>query len=384
MKRILSASLRGLFALGLVSACAATYVRAEGRDEHVVPVRDDRVVSARAGAVNFVSGDVRVRRAGETEWRELTMKDELKSGDAVRTGADGRVEMLLNPGSYFRAGEGAEFALADASLDDLRVALSRGSAVVEATGYSDLDISITIATPRTRVRIIRSGVYRVNVLPTGAAEVVVLKGRALVGPGETVVKGGKVAREAEGVVETAKLDKDNRDALDLWSRERGKELAKANEKLTRRTMTSLFERTRFDNIFGGASSYGYAGLWLWSAGSGCYTFMPFYPYWQSPYGFGYWQKAMIFSYYNSDCGCDRTYTPTGLSRNGETYNPPTWAPPQGNSGSSSGSGGIVSNPSTGVSVTDGSSARDTTREATNPSPRVEGTPGAGATPRDRP
>jgi hypothetical protein len=369
MKRILSASLRSLFALVVISSCFTALARAD--------VREGRVISARAGGVNFVSGDVRVRRAGEFEWRDLSAKDELKSGDAVRTGAGGRVEILLNPGSYLRVGEGAEFALADASLDDLRIALARGSAVIEATGYSDLDLSITIATPHTRLRIVRSGVYRVNVTATGAAEVAVLKGRALVGAAETVVKGGKVARDGESGVEVAKLDKKNRDALDLWSRERGKELAKANEKLTRRTMTTMLAQVRLNNIFDASNRYGYAGVWLWSVGAGCYTFLPFYSYWQSPYGFDYWQRATYFSGFDTACQCQRTYTPPVISRSGESYNPPTWTPPQ------SGSPGIVSSPLPGVSVTDGASARETIREA-QPIPRAETAPGVSPGPRDRP
>ena len=45
------------------------------------------------------------------------------NGDAVRTGLDGRVEMLLNPGSYMRVGENSEFELADNSLNNLEVRL---------------------------------------------------------------------------------------------------------------------------------------------------------------------------------------------------------------------------------------------------------------------
>jgi hypothetical protein len=382
MRKLVNASMRSLFALAFVSACAFGGAHAQSRTGRVVPAlsRADRVVSARAGGVNFVSGEVKVRSGGETEWRDLWEKDELRSGDAVRTGADGRVEILLNPGSYFRAGEGAEFTLADASLDDLRVTLSRGSAVVEATGYSDIDLSITVATPRSRVRIIRSGIYRIDVPATGAAAVSVLKGRARVGSGELVVKGGRRALAGEGGVEVSKLDKRSPDALDLWSRERGRELARANEKLTRRSMTSLFAQVKFDGLFGAPNRYGYSGLWFWSADTGCYTFLPFYPYWQSPYGFGYLHKAMYFSVLNSACNCRETFMPPGIVRNGEPYNPPTWTPSQ-NGNSSSG----MTGPLPGIAVSEGgASSRETTREPSQPTPRVEITPGAGPSPRDRP
>jgi hypothetical protein len=283
MKNVKTFSTGILLALLFVSTAAAVVTRADDAND----IRDARVVSARAGRVNFVSGDVRLRRSGSLEWRALTADDELKSGDTVGAGAGGRVEVLLNPGSYFRAGAGAEFTLAEAELDDLRVELGRGSAVVEATGYGDLDLSITIATPRTTVRIIRSGIYRVNALADGAAEVAVFDGRALVG--ETLVKGGRVARA--GGAEVAKLDKKNRDDLDLWSRDRGKELAKANEKLQRRSLNTFFAQNGLDSIY---SPYGRSrGFWFFNDRMRCYTFVPFYADWRSPYGYWYGTGVMV-------------------------------------------------------------------------------------------
>src|SRR5687767_2574991 len=139
MKKIRNSSLGILLALLFVPASAAAV--APAREDDAKDVRADaRVISARAGRVNFVSGDVRLRRADALETRLLTAEDELKSGDTVITGAAGRVEILLNPGSYFRAGGGTEFTLAEADLDDLRVELVRGSAVVEATGYRDTEL----------------------------------------------------------------------------------------------------------------------------------------------------------------------------------------------------------------------------------------------------
>src|SRR5215204_2196029 len=101
MKNIRNKSLGILFALLFVSTFAAGLTRADANDDIT---RDSRVVSARAGRVNFVSGDVRLRRSGSLEWSALTVNDELKSGDSVTTGPGGRVEILLNPGSYFRTG----------------------------------------------------------------------------------------------------------------------------------------------------------------------------------------------------------------------------------------------------------------------------------------
>src|ERR1051325_3290614 len=112
------------------------------------------------------------RRADGADWLSLSVKDDLKSGDVARTGADGRVEVLLNPGSYLRAGAQTEFELSDASLANLRLRLAGGSVLVEATGYGDLGLDIEVSTPQTRVEIVRSGVYRINVSQSGETLVV--------------------------------------------------------------------------------------------------------------------------------------------------------------------------------------------------------------------
>ena len=119
--------------------------------------REKFVISAQAGGVNAVTGRATVRAHGNTEWQLLTIKEDLEKGDVVRTGHDGRVEMLLNPGSYMRVGENSEFELADNSLENLEVRLLRGTAIVEVTGADDSELFIGITTPHTRMSIIRRG-----------------------------------------------------------------------------------------------------------------------------------------------------------------------------------------------------------------------------------
>src|SRR5437870_13401612 len=77
--------------------------------------REKFVISARAGGINSMTGRVSIKQAGQSE-RALTDRDNLTSGDVVSTSIGGRVEVLLNPGSYLRVGESSEFELTDNSL----------------------------------------------------------------------------------------------------------------------------------------------------------------------------------------------------------------------------------------------------------------------------
>src|ERR1041384_1508420 len=109
--------------------------------------REKYVISAKAGGINAITGQASVHSKGEVDWQQLSITDDLDAGDRVRTALDGRVEILLNPGSYLRVGGDSEVELSDNSLSNLEVRLLRGTAIVEATGMDGIDLNIGISTP---------------------------------------------------------------------------------------------------------------------------------------------------------------------------------------------------------------------------------------------
>src|ERR1041384_7220586 len=58
-------------------------------------------ISAKAGGVNAVSGQVIVTREGQSP-QLLTSHEDLVRGDIVRTGFGSQAHVLLNPGTYCR------------------------------------------------------------------------------------------------------------------------------------------------------------------------------------------------------------------------------------------------------------------------------------------
>jgi hypothetical protein len=247
--------------------------------------REKFVISARAGGVNAVTGRATLRSHGNSEWQQLTIKEDLETGDIVRTDRDGRVEMLLNPGSYLRVGENSEFELADNSLDNLEVRLTRGTAIVEVTGADDEELFIGITTPHTHLSIIRRGLYRVTVVPGDATELIVRKGRVMLNDSHTKVKGGNkviFSRGSFSVAQLHKADKDGVDSIETWSKDRAQVLAKANSRISERTLNSFASSFRNDWSFSGLS--GRSGFWLFDRDFGFYTFLPFSYGWGSPYG----------------------------------------------------------------------------------------------------
>jgi hypothetical protein len=244
--------------------------------------REKFVISAKAGGINAITGQASVHARGESDWQQLSITDDLDAGDHVRTAFDGRVEILLNPGSYLRLGGDSEVELSNNSLENLEVRLLRGTAIVEASGADDLDLNINISTPHTKLAIVRQGLYRLNVVPENATELIVRKGRVILSDSHTKVKGGnKVIFNATNV-SVAKLTKEEKkveEDVDAWSKDRGKMLAKANSRINDRMINSAFANFTDWDPFSRR-----LGLWFYNGHSRCYTFLPFYYGIGSPYG----------------------------------------------------------------------------------------------------
>ena len=265
---------------GLLLCFALTVMTIEAQN------REKYVISAKAGGINQVAGDVTVRREGAKSEQRLTLSDDLKSGDVVSTGVDGRVEVLLNPGSYMRVGAHAEFELTDASLDSLLVNLRQGNAIIEVASADDIKVAINIITPQSNVLITKGGIYRFNVLPGETTEIFVRKGRLLLlDKGvENRVKSGQKVVMRQGRSEVVKFDKKEQDTLDEWSKERAKTLARANAQLRVRSIYAAFRSLSAWDIYSAA----YSGAWIYNPSFNSYCFFPMgRRSWSSPYGYGF-------------------------------------------------------------------------------------------------
>ena len=283
--------------------------------------REKFVISAKAGGINAITGEASVHSRGESDWQQLSITDDLNAGDRVRTAYDARVEILLNPGSYLRVGGDSEVELSNNTLSNLEVRLLRGTAIVEATGADGLELNINISTPHTKLAIVRQGLYRLNVVPGDATELIVRKGRVILSDSHTKVKGGNKVVFSASAISVAKMTKEEKKAyekeeVEVWSKERAETLAKANRRISNRMMTSAFATFRDTDPFSNR-----LGLWFFNSRAGCYTFLPFFYRWGSPYGSSYTTSAYYPSaYYPRPSGGSNNYPSTGSTGStGHTY-----------------------------------------------------------------
>jgi hypothetical protein len=275
MKRFIYVFLGSLIGILFVAAVQA-------QDGWMGDVRDKYLISAKAGGVNFVEGTVTVV-ANDGSSGRLTKGDQLEVADRVTTGANGKAEILLNPGSYARLGVNSSFEFATTSLDDLELKLGSGSAIFEV--FASKDFKVTINTPKARMFLIQSGVYRVDVLPDGVGRISVIKGRAQLDDNAlTIVKGGGQATLSGRAAQLAKFDSDNADQLDAWSKARAKELARISRRVETASMRSSLLNSFSANRW---NMFGSFGLWAFDPFWGSYSFLPFGYGWNSPYGYGF-------------------------------------------------------------------------------------------------
>jgi hypothetical protein len=232
----------------------------------------------------------RARRTG----RALTVKDDLKSGDTARTGADGRVEILLNPGSYLRAGSRPSSSLPTPSLDDLRLS-SRAGALSSRRRATTTPNSTSRSPRRARASsIVRTGVYRIDARTDGRdgrlrAEGARARRRrprrwSRAARWRASGAGRRRGREAR--------EEEPRRARPLEPRAR-QGAGEGQRRARSRQTNSLLASNGFSDLFKADYPSSYLGFWMWSTQTGCYTFLPFNAGWRSPYGYGYGSVFLV-------------------------------------------------------------------------------------------
>jgi hypothetical protein len=231
-----------------------------------------RVISAKPGAVSFVEEGVEVIES-DGDWKPLTEKSGLETGDKIRTNTISFVELVLFPDMHLRVDGSSEVLFKQLSNDAISIRLLRGSAILDVARFDRKQIpEITIGGPSTAAVIDHEGNYRVDLRPDGEA-ITIREGKVIFNERSV----GSCRRITGGTV--TDCDKKLYDNFDFWSEHRG-EGELFNGRVTVAMVTHLVKvRTlRFKNT----------GFWYQQPGQTSYTFVPFYsPIFKSPYGGSY-------------------------------------------------------------------------------------------------
>lgn len=138
-------------------------------------INDAQIVSARAGVVSRVEGDVWYRRRDEQQTQQLSTGVSLSVGDLVWTGSRGRAEWSLNPGSSLQVGPRSQVRVYETSLEKMHFDIERGEVFAVVKPLDD-GAALVLDTPPALLNVIRSGRYRVRVATDNGTEAAVSSG----------------------------------------------------------------------------------------------------------------------------------------------------------------------------------------------------------------
>jgi hypothetical protein len=298
------------------------------------------IVSVRSGLIHHIEGSATLEgqpvRLGNARFPVMA------SGEVLEV-QRGYAEVLLTPGAFLRLDRGASVRLTANALEDTRLELLSGTAMVQVDELTKGNhIAITVGGFQTNV--LKNGLYSFD---AAAGRVRVFDGRAEVSDGSIPVEltKGRSMLFDPGQKPEKFSTKESKDELYAWSQQRAQRLAYANISASRQLGDNPV-RTSF---------------WAWDPWLNTYTFMPRSGFVSNVFGQYYYNPQTVWI-----VAQPRGYT----------------ASPSPNSGSSSGTssttGSSASTKSTGSLASGGSSG------ATGSFPGTRGAGTAASTPTPAP
>ena len=229
------------------------------------------IISVTPGTVNFVEAGVEFSHAGE--WKPLSEKSQLVTGDSLRTARSSFVELALFPDMHLRLDGSSEVLFKELSSDSASLRVLRGSAIIDIGRFDRKQFPpITVGGPSRSVVLDDLGNYRIDVRSDGEA-ITVREGRVIFND-RTVGGCHRISGDT-----VADCDKKRYDNFDFWSYHRGEgQIYGGRWARSMATQMDGIRRARFRNT----------GFWFQEPGQMSYTFVPFTAlYFKSPYGGSY-------------------------------------------------------------------------------------------------
>ena len=239
------------------------------------------------GMVNYVEGQASV--GGQSLNANSAGKVQVQPGQMIET-QNGRVEMLLSPGTLIRLDNNSAVRLDSNGLADVEVTVVRGRAMVESDQLLK-DEFIGIHVGPSMVRLMKHGLYDFDA--TGAGMVRVFDGIVKVNAGnkDYTVRGGHDFDLNATKLKARGFDKKKYEGTFYrWSSLRSSYLAEANADAARG-----FANGNYGAGFYAGYGYPYDPGWFWDPYFDAYTWLPWDGYFFSPFGWGFYSPGFAFA-----------------------------------------------------------------------------------------
>jgi hypothetical protein len=217
----------------------------------------------------------------------------VNEGETLSTDR-GRAEVLLNPGTFLRVGDNSSVRLISSQLEDTRIRLESGTAMIEVSEFDKLN-SVAVEVGTSVIKLQKQGLYEFSA--EHGSRLRVYDGQATVAVGSTDAEGVKVGKGRElsldlkatqlASVDPAKFDRDETDSLYNWSARRDRFVGKVNQSSALLASSNSSYNSSYMNGFNGVSS------WVYNPVYDMYTYLPGSGYGYSPFGFRYFSPVTV-------------------------------------------------------------------------------------------
>ncbi len=235
------------------------------------------IIAAKSGLIHDVDGVVML---GETVLKpQATEFPMAGEGELLRVG-EGHAEILLTPGAVLRLGRDSAARLLSTRLDNTRIALLAGPALVEIDALLDDNSISVVANGGAEVRLLKHGLYYFNA-DTGQFRVYDGKAEAARDGELASLKKGRTVQLTDAL-DVAKFDRDQKDDLYYWSDYRSRIMAIANQGAAQ----SLGSRASLQS-----------NVWYWNRSASMYTFLPASGTLSNPFGYRWYSPGTVWIVY---------------------------------------------------------------------------------------
>jgi hypothetical protein len=246
--------------------------------------------SAVPGTVNYVEGQA---YAGGQQLDQNSIRNTtLKVGQSLSTD-NGKVEVLLTPGVFLRAGSNSSVKMLANGLADTELRVMNGHAMVEVDQiYPQNDLRVVEG--KATARIMKPGLYDFDLQQN---QMRVFDGEAMVQDGDKQIKlkaGHELAVAANAPEKAQGFDKKAYASDDLyrWSSLRSDYVAEANIDAAHIVLADGWGPGWWGPGFWGPG-WGWDG-WFWDPWFSAYTFMPWGGIFYSPFGWGFYSPGLVY------------------------------------------------------------------------------------------
>ena len=249
---------------------------------------EDYDVKARVVRISLISGEVSLKRNGNTDWERARLNFPLVEGDTVSTDRDSRLEIQVDARNFVRLESSSVLRIATLRDEGVAVSLIEGTASVRLAKFDRDREYFEIDAPKVTLAAEKKGLYRLDVSRDGRVRLTARDGGRARIYSETSGFALRDGRTAELIIEGTDagdwqfLVADQRDSWDKWVDNRERYLAQRFR----------YDTQYYDNYIWGAEDLDTYGSWVYANDYGWIwrphvTVINNYHEW-APYRDGHW------------------------------------------------------------------------------------------------